>query len=798
MSLVTILMSLMPDSNTNTAAMNIEQSGKPEKTSLVEFRNGKLVFKQKSLSFEKMSETMQEIVKFREMIEQKMECNAAPLSAVPDEHKPLIAKLVHESDKSLQALSKHVQHELLPAQDDDDETSKTSLLPLKTEAVEQAIKSIASRNDYGLECIPGEGKVPAALHIWRWEVKDEFRNWLPKAAREKAEVRLAERCQAKKDVRALFESLSKEEQIALLGVKSNAKTPLKAKSDAKVADTLVSVESSENQTKSFSQQSRGVIKTVQEDETEDGQHSGNTPRGPSRSKKGIDPEKAAKDREKQEKKAAKAEKEKREKEAQDKSRSILAKFFGKAKAVAPNRSSSVNKDNTANVAGPSAAHSEFGTTFKSFVLKKDTELAPANWFQHAMKHRAKAKQKVDGDVIVLDDFNEVEDVEMKCVQHNIDVDASIGTERLRELLFNLPPSLNTVGRRQRPVSHLKTHSRYSVRNIISQLNEAEIAGDDALVRSLLSLLRDRTRLPAKVLIFTEDARPGYFGTWTRSSREIGPRSPFARDIVALDYAYDSGEEWEEESGEADDVIDDADEEDAGDEEDSDLDSWLMDDDEGDPGIPIEDREHSPLSGDFPLPPPSAPKRKAGEAVKQNKKRKVVVPLVPFTKGPCWEPVIGRCIYEPLQSYRIHLLNDTPYPINPFTFVSRPMEEPVMTTTREVSALETQFVVPDLPSRLSTQAATVPTPNGPSANLKRSAPPKTTFPEAHLPLLLARISALSTSSLAFIVETVHQELKERGVKKNAIEAKVREVGEKCREKKIWIVKADVRVCRFLLC
>lgn len=99
------------------------------------------------------------------------------------------------SDKSLQALSKHVQHELLPAQDDDDETSKTSLLPLKTEAVEQAIKSIASRNDYGLECIPGEGKVPAALHIWRWEVKDEFRNWLPKAAREKAEVRLAERCQ---------------------------------------------------------------------------------------------------------------------------------------------------------------------------------------------------------------------------------------------------------------------------------------------------------------------------------------------------------------------------------------------------------------------------------------------------------------------------------------------------------------------------------------------------------------------------------------------------------------------------
>ena len=44
----------------------------------------------------------------------------------------------------------------------------------------------------------------------------------------------------------------------------------------------------------------------------------------------------------------------------------------------------------------------------------------------------------------------------------------------------------------------------------------------------------------------------------------------------------------------------------------------------------------------------------------------------------------------------------------------------------------------------------------------------------------------------IVETVHRELQAHKVKKNAIEAKVREVGEKCKEKKVWIVKADVRV------
>ena len=64
----------------------------------MELKNGKLVFKQKSLSFEKMSETMQgtcpshepspstirtcratEIVKFREMLEERLAAKESPL-----------------------------------------------------------------------------------------------------------------------------------------------------------------------------------------------------------------------------------------------------------------------------------------------------------------------------------------------------------------------------------------------------------------------------------------------------------------------------------------------------------------------------------------------------------------------------------------------------------------------------------------------------------------------------------------------------------------------------------------------
>lgn len=37
-----------------------------------------------------------EIVKFREMIEMHIERKDPPMNTVPEEHKPLIAKLVHE------------------------------------------------------------------------------------------------------------------------------------------------------------------------------------------------------------------------------------------------------------------------------------------------------------------------------------------------------------------------------------------------------------------------------------------------------------------------------------------------------------------------------------------------------------------------------------------------------------------------------------------------------------------------------------------------------------------------------
>ena len=191
---------------------------------------------------------------------------------------------------------------------------------------------------------------------------------------------------------------------------------------------------------------------------------------------------------------------------------------------------------------------------------------------------------------------------------------------------------------------------------MSQLSEAEIGQNDDLVRIILDKLRDRTLLPAKALSFHTDARPAYFGTWTRNSRFIGPRTPLAKDTLAFDYGYDSGEEWEEEPvGDADDVVDGGEEEDGdGDDSDSDLESWLVDDD--DEPVSVHDKDSSPPLLDLTVAAPILKRKAHNTEKKSGKKRKVVLPLTPFAKGPVWESTIGQCNYDPFNPYRIQLFN----------------------------------------------------------------------------------------------------------------------------------------------
>ncbi|KAG6844724.1 hypothetical protein H0H87_004344 [Tephrocybe sp. NHM501043] len=779
------------DTNENTPATSasVGTEEKQPRPFLVELKNGKVLFKQKCISFEKQSETLQEIVQFREMIEERIKQQGPPLTAIPDEHRPLIVKLAHESDKTLAALSKHIRQQLLPSQDDDEEGESNNVvaqtaLPLPT--VETAIKSIMQRNNYGLDNLSG-GRTPAAVCVWRWEAMDQYRDWLPKNAREKAESRMAERAQAKQDLLAIFESLPQDSRDAILDPKGISKLPPK---ELNVIESELAAEDKITLQLKKKQKKKA-------DEENDSTKSSTSKH--SRVPKPVDPIKAVKEQEKLERKAAKAEKEKKEKDAQDKSRSIMASFFAKPKVATwtPVKATALG------VAGPSNTSSEFEKAFKPFVQKKDTELAPINWFQECRKReRTAAPAKVHDGVIVIDDDEDDREIVMGNVSTpHTDVVGMSLSDHLCSIISSISPPCPT--RRSKPDPRLKTYNPLCVREIVSKLSESEIEGDDATVRSILSQLNDRSLLPTKVFIFHEDGRPGYFGTWTRSSRIIGPRTPFAKDVLVFDYGYDSGEEWEEEpAGDADDVVDDGEDEDDGDDQDSDADSWLVDDDE-DLDIPM-DIERDPL--DIQELPVLPSKRKAEEGEKKiGKKRKVVIPLVPYAKGPCWESSIGQCEYSIFEPYKIQIFNDAPLSIDPFTFISTCVEDSkrenkAASSNRPVLLDDGVFVVPSLPERLVQSAGSIPasavassstatTSSGPT---KKSLVPKQPFPVQHLPFVLQKIAELQAGSINFLVEAIHRDLREHKVKKNMIEAKVREVGEKCKEKKFWIVKPSVQV------
>lgn len=219
----------------------------------------------------------------------------------------------------------------------------------------------------------------------------------------------------------------------------------------------------------------------------------------------------------------------------------------------------------------------------------------------------------------------------------------------------MPPSLEPSRLRKpnqlRPSLQYKTFYLTTVRDVMTQLSEAEIGGDDVAVRAILKKLYNRKLFPVKVTIFHTDTRPGYYGTWTRNSQFVGPRTPFAKE-VGIDYTCDSGAEWEEEP-QGEDVVEGEEEEDVGSEDDeSDMDGWLVSDDE-EPEVQIRD---SPSPPPFDIPVLPNKRKSDNEDAKRTRKRKKVVPLVPFAKGPCWETTIGVVEYEPFKPYRIQLFN----------------------------------------------------------------------------------------------------------------------------------------------
>ena len=82
---------------------------------------------------------------------------------------------------------------------------------------------------------------------------------------------------------------------------------------------------------------------------------------------------------------------------------------------------------------------------------------------------------------------------------------------LKENIRILPPGPHPAIRASKPPNRLKSYTRYSVRDLMDKLADAEVCGDEDRVMHLSKQLKDRRRIPVKILTFADDLRPGYTG-----------------------------------------------------------------------------------------------------------------------------------------------------------------------------------------------------------------------------------------------------------------------------------------------
>lgn len=220
----------------------------------------------------------------------------------------------------------------------------------------------------------------------------------------------------------------------------------------------------------------------------------------------------------------------------------------------------------------------------------------------------------------------------------------------------------------------------SVKSIMQNISEGDLTSSNS-ASYWRQALCDRKKVPVKLLSFgATDRRPGYIGvcndtcccccqgiafsshlrtgTWSKKSRLIRPRNPFAQDSSMFTYDYDSEDEWEEEDQNGDDVnSDDARSLNSGSEaEDSDEDGWLCEDDEVEfeEGFEGDSTEHQRD------PEMAARNRAMAKRERSNKdaaaRSKAPKALVPVSRGPVWEPQYGQPLHSTFESMTISFLN----------------------------------------------------------------------------------------------------------------------------------------------
>ncbi|KAF4944554.1 hypothetical protein FGADI_12610 [Fusarium gaditjirri] len=288
----------------------------------------------------------------------------------------------------------------------------------------------------------------------------------------------------------------------------------------------------------------------------------------------IEAEKAAKAKERDEKRRQKEEEKKRkddekkrkEEEEEKKARQqrTLGSFF-KVPST-PKKTVDIAQPKNSTPGDPSPAkpaskppRTEYEKLFKPFFIKDNTRIAH---------------------------IGPEMDTETREVKSKI-LDECVGGQRAGELdpsrfdparLFSLPSKPAKRGVLHHPVKHI-------MEQVFRETEKAENAGPEHVDKIMRDTRQKLSKVPMKVISFSQDVRPPYYGTVTFKPFVLGKlnmsqlaRTPTARRLP-LDYDYDSEAEWqEEEEGEDLDVDDDEEEMD----DEDDMDEFL--DDSEDAGL----------------------------------------------------------------------------------------------------------------------------------------------------------------------------------------------------------------------
>ncbi|KAF4511165.1 hypothetical protein G6O67_002985 [Ophiocordyceps sinensis] len=252
------------------------------------------------------------------------------------------------------------------------------------------------------------------------------------------------------------------------------------------------------------------------------------------------------DRAKAEKKQKREEEQQRvqaEKDKKTRSQMTLKAFLvpGTPKKTAAESSSTLGSPSKTDSAAPESKPqpSVYERLFKPFYVKTDTR-----WTESIVQMGPEARE---AQARLLDDFisgrRELEDMQ---------------TSFNAEKLLRLPCKMPKRGRLHHPVRHIMEIACKEA----EKLKSAGLVSSD---KAFEDARRTLAKVPMKVIAFSQDVRPPYYGTVTAQPFALGKGNIYrqARKSchrrLPLDYNYDSEAEWQEDEGEDVDIDDDDDE-----------------------------------------------------------------------------------------------------------------------------------------------------------------------------------------------------------------------------------------------